>query len=283
MRCLDGLDHVLIGASDLEQSRAQFERLGFATTPLGLHQGWASGNHCVMFAEDYLEILGKVREGDLPDAVEAGLARGDGLLGLAVTSSDPEGTFKAWTDYGLAPEKPASLSRPIETEGGSEIAQFRNVMLDPKHTAGVPTFACHHLTPDLLRPAPMLKHDNGAVAIRSMTIVADDPEPLTLAYRTVFGSSTHSGTDQVSAFQVGDAAIVVTTVEDAAVMHPAFTFPEQMVEARPMVLTIAVEDVKSAAECLETNNVPFTALVDETLAVQPEHAGGVMVEFVRRR
>ncbi len=282
MRCLDGLDHALIAARDLEHTVQQFRALGFQATALGRHQGWATGNHCVMFADDYLELIGRIGDGGLPPAMARALDRGEGLMGLALTSTDPECTYEAWQSQGLEPEQPADLSRRIEGEEGADELRFRNVMLDTSKSGGVPVLACHHLTPDLLKPAALLRHPNGAVGIRSLTIVADDPAPVTAAFRAVFGSAAHSGTDQVSAFQIGDAAIVVASIEDAAVMHPAFTFPETAPEPRPMVLTISVEDVARTAEHLERENIPFETFLDETLAVEPDRAGGVMLEFVPR-
>lgn len=280
MRCLDGLDHVLIAANNLGATARQFERLGFRITPRGRHQGWPTGNHCVMFPEDYLELLGRLDDGDIPPALGHALARGDGLMGLALTSTDPDGTYKAWRQYDLDPAPPAELSR--ELEGAAEALRFKNVMLETSKTAGVPVFGCHHLTPALLRPASLLEHPNGAVGIKGCTIVADDPAPVSEAFRAVFGSAAHSGTDQVAAFQTGDAAIIVAHVEDAAVMHPAFQFEEEMPEPRPMVLSIAVEEIGRTASLLDKAEIPFKTLLDETLAVTADHAAGVMLEFVPR-
>ena len=53
-----GLDHCIIAVSDLEGARQDYEKLGFTTAPLGNHQNKATANHCLMFPETYLELLG---------------------------------------------------------------------------------------------------------------------------------------------------------------------------------------------------------------------------------
>jgi hypothetical protein len=54
----EGFDHALIGTRDLAEARTRFERLGFATTPLGRHGGWGTGNHCILFQRGYIELMG---------------------------------------------------------------------------------------------------------------------------------------------------------------------------------------------------------------------------------
>ena len=55
-----GIDHVLAGVADLEAARAAWRRLGFTVTPRGRHIGWGTGNYCIMFPDDYVELLGIV-------------------------------------------------------------------------------------------------------------------------------------------------------------------------------------------------------------------------------
>ncbi len=55
-----GFDHAIVGVGDLEAARLSWQRLGFTTCPRGKHIGWGTANYCIMFADDYLELLGIV-------------------------------------------------------------------------------------------------------------------------------------------------------------------------------------------------------------------------------
>ncbi len=57
---LRGIDHAIVGTDDLEAARALWQSLGFVVSPRGRHKGWGTGNYCVMFAHDYVELLGQI-------------------------------------------------------------------------------------------------------------------------------------------------------------------------------------------------------------------------------
>jgi len=55
-----GIDHVIVGVRDLERARVGWTRLGFTLSPRGRHIGQGTANYCIMFASDYVELLGIV-------------------------------------------------------------------------------------------------------------------------------------------------------------------------------------------------------------------------------
>ena len=57
---ITGVDHPVIAVGDMEGARAVYERLGFTIPPRGSHIEWGTGNWCIMFADDYLELRGIV-------------------------------------------------------------------------------------------------------------------------------------------------------------------------------------------------------------------------------
>ena len=63
IEAIGGLDHVLVGVRDLEAARRAWARLGFTLTPRGRHIGWGTANYCIMFAREYVELLGIVDPG----------------------------------------------------------------------------------------------------------------------------------------------------------------------------------------------------------------------------
>ena len=67
MTDIDNINHVGMVVRDLKATVARFEAMGFQLTPFSAHSGawkpgeqvqrFGSGNRCVMFANNYLEIL----------------------------------------------------------------------------------------------------------------------------------------------------------------------------------------------------------------------------------
>jgi hypothetical protein len=68
MNDIDNINHVGIVVRNLGSTAARYEEMGFQLTPYSPHSGawkpgapvqsFGSGNRCVMFANNYLEILG---------------------------------------------------------------------------------------------------------------------------------------------------------------------------------------------------------------------------------
>lgn len=278
-RHLDGIDHLIIGVRDLEAARARFAKLGFNTTPRGRHVGWGTANYCVMFGDDYLELLGVVDPAGFTNGLDRMLEEREGLLGVALGSRDADGTHAAWTAAGLGPAAPRELGRLLEAEEGPLGLRFRNVMLGTEATAGVGMFASEHLTPGLLRRPAWLAHPNGARRIRSCTVVADDPGPVGEALARVFGSAAITDTDNVLAAHTGRGVVLVAPPEDADLMHPAAAVPASAPEPRLHVLTVEVADPERAASFLALQGVVFHRTAEGAL-VPPDGAHGVALELV---
>ena len=60
MEPITGIDHAIVGVRDLERARETWRRLGFTLSPRGRHLEQPTGNYCVMFPSDYIELLGIV-------------------------------------------------------------------------------------------------------------------------------------------------------------------------------------------------------------------------------
>lgn len=282
-RAITGLDHLIIGVRDLEAARAGWARLGFNSTPRGRHVGWATANYCIMFERDYLELLGIVD----PEAFSNGLDRqldeaGEGLLGIALGTTDPAATAAAWQAAGLASAAPRPLTRQLESETPPLELQFTNVMLDPAERAGLNLFACAHLTPGPMRRPAWLRHPNGAVGLAGLTVIADAVEPLAELFARLVGSAALTRTDRVRAVQTGTCPIVLATPEDAALLHPGFALPTAAPAPRLAVLEVAVADPDVSARFLDRQGVPHDRDSDGAVLVAPAHANGVQLALVGR-
>lgn len=272
-----GIDHAIIGVRDLERARASYQRLGFRLTPRGRHAGWGTANYCLMFPADYIELLGVIERGEVPAGLARFLAEREGLLGLALRTTDPEATRAAWADAGLEPDDVADLRRLLEPD--VEL-RFQNVMLDPAATAGVPLFACAHLTPEPMRSPAWLDHPNGACGIASITAVVEDPAAVYPTMAKVFGAASLTETDDTLAVHTGTAVLMFATPDDLDMLHPELD--ASWIEGEPMLaaLTVLVRDLAATADLLETNGVPHRRHPGGAIGVAPAHAHGVMLEFV---
>lgn len=278
-----GIDHAIIGVRDLELARARYARLGFNSTPRGRHVGWGTANYCIMFERDYLELLGIVDASQFTNGLDRFLERREGLLGIVVGTRDAAATRAAWVAAGAAPEEVRSLNRLLESEAGPIELRFRNVLLPAAETAGLGLFACEHLTPGPMRRPAWLVHPNGALGIRSCTVVAAPTTPLVEAMARLFGSAAITRTDNVVAVHTGHGVILIAPPEDAELIHPLRDLPDELGEPMLAALTLEVADPERTAAFLRLQGVPFARSPTGDVLVPPAEAHGVALELVRGR
>ena len=88
------IDHPVIAVTDLDQARAAYERLGFTVPLRGSHIEWGTGNLCIMFADDYLEMRGIIDASRFTMHLDTHLERfGAGLMGVAFGTADVEASY----------------------------------------------------------------------------------------------------------------------------------------------------------------------------------------------
>ena len=273
---LTGLDHVLVGVKDLAAARAAWARLGFSATPLGRHVGRPTANHCLMFANDYVELIGLVPGADQPSRLTRLLAeRGEGVIGAAFAATSPEAAYEGFLRAGLSPAPIAELRRP-DPEGRE--LRFRLVELPAEATPDLRLFVCWHDTPELLRRPEWLEHPNGAVGLRSLTVVADAPESRQRGLERLLGAGATVATDDMVTAFIGRHRLLFVTEEDLAFLHPELELASGPVP-RGAALTVEVRSLDRAAELLERNAVAF-AEADGALLIPPEEATGVLLSLV---
>ena len=114
------LDHAGIAVRDLDAAEAAYRRLGFNLTPRSIHSGsvepggpvvpWGSGNHCAMFADGYLEIVG-LTDPALHSSVKTFLERYEGAHIIAIGSGDTDATYRALSTRSEGVKAPVRLQR----------------------------------------------------------------------------------------------------------------------------------------------------------------------------
>lgn len=178
------LDHLVIDVRDrMDEAARTFSALGFALTPRG-HHTLGSMNHLMMFATDYLELLGF---GD------GGTARPElapfpvGLNGLVFKTDNADRVHSHAQGAGLPILPVQSFSRPVELDGARHDARFRTTRLDPTKIAMGRVYFCEHLTPELVWRPEWQNHPNGARAIARVIVATGDPQRTASLFHALFG------------------------------------------------------------------------------------------------
>lgn len=278
---ISGIDHSIVGVHDLEAARSRYRNLGFTVTPRGRHIGWATANYCIMFPDDYIELLGIVEPGAYSAGLDGILAeRGEGILKLALGSGDAGATHEFFARQGLVPEPVAELARELEAPEGTVLPKFRLVHPQPAAMPGLDGFVVQHLTPGLLRRPEWCAHRNGAKGIASYAILADDPAALAEGWRRVFGADAVALAGGRLTVETGTARLDFMTRHT---LEDEFDGIEMLAPESGMIaaMTVAVTDLVAAAVCLAEAGIACLR-TDNGLAVPPEDACGAVVAFSQR-
>ncbi len=278
MRAVKGIDHSIVGVRDLEAARAAYARLGFTLTPRGRHVGWGTANYCIMFPDDYIELLGIVDPTQFTNGLDQFLAGREGLLGFAFGTDDADAAARELAAAGLEPDGPKDLGRVLELPEGDVMPRFKLVMLPPRSTPCVSAFMCQHLTPDLIRRPAWLRHANGAVGLVGLTAVVDDPPALVGAYDRLCGAGAATLTDDTLAVHLGRSFIAFARPDDLPLLHPDVDLP---VADPPYLaaMTIAVADLEATRELLEDNGVDVAVDSTGILRLGAAAGCGTILEF----
>ncbi|MDH5409888.1 MAG: VOC family protein [Alphaproteobacteria bacterium] len=275
-----GVDHCIVGVSDLEAARAAYEAMGFTMTPRGRHIGWSTANYCIMFERDYIELLGIVE----PEGYSAGLdeilaSRGEGLLKLAFRSEDAARTHEFFDSRGLIDEPVKELARELEAPGGTVLPEFRLVHPRTEATPGLASFICQHLTPAMVWRPEWCKHRNTAIGVRSYGILADDPSALAEGWVRIFGAGAVRRDGGRLSVETGTARLDFLSREELAAAFCCVEFSNRK-DGDILGMKVGVTDLVEVAVCCAEAGVACIR-TDEGLTVLPESACGLAISFVQ--
>jgi catechol 2,3-dioxygenase-like lactoylglutathione lyase family enzyme len=277
---IEGLDHALVGVQDLEAARRNWTRLGFHACPRGRHIGWGTANYCLMFAQNYIELLGIVDPTKFTNNLDHFLAQREGFLGLAFRSGDAEVTADFLRRQGGEVVGPTELKRVIELPAGDALPAFRLVHPERRQVPGLSAFFCQHLSADLVWQAAFLTHPNGALGIKGVVTVVAEPGALAQDYGALFGAEAVAVSDGLVAVRAGNCGLTFATAQALAeVIYPALPAPPDLSEPYTLALQIAVADLQATEAFFTAAAVPFLGLGDRLL-LSPAQANGVLLEFL---
>jgi hypothetical protein len=275
-----GIDHVIVGVRDLERARQGWSRLGFTLSPRGRHIGQGTANYCIMFASDYVELLGIVDPSDFVQRLDGFLAQREGLMAAAFAPAGAaEEVRAALLGGGLHPSEPRPLGRQLELPEGAVTPRFSLMSLPADETPGLDCFICTHLTPELMRRPEWLHHPNGAVGLKGIHVLVESTATLLQPYDRLFGIQQVTTTDAVATVHVGPHRIVFSTPDDFSTMYPALEVASDFALPGIVSVEFGVAQREDTADCLNRRQVPFEALPDGSLVVPGREASGAIIFF----
>ncbi|MBE7638088.1 hypothetical protein GUA87_14620 [Sneathiella sp. P13V-1] len=278
-----GLDHTLVGVEDLEKARETYEKLGFTLTPRGSHIGWGTANYCIMFPDDYIELLGIVDPTKETNGLDKKLEeRGPGMLGIALSTDAPEATVTSLDEAGLGPARLHDLKRKLELAEGDVIPEFKLIRYPYQGMPLGGLFICHHLTPELIRTPEWQLHANGAQYVQSVVVLVDDPDAYLAHYTALCGAINVTRTDQTMTVRIGKLNLIFVTESDMDLLFPGLFISADMPEFPHILsMSIAVSDRAKTKTYLEGAGIQVQDVPNGAVRVQPSDASGVVLEFVQ--
>jgi catechol 2,3-dioxygenase-like lactoylglutathione lyase family enzyme len=275
---LTGLDHPVIAVRDMEAARATFERLGFIVPPRGHHPDWGTGNWCIQFAREYLELRGFIQPSDAPQTREllAFLARREGLMGIAFGTTGARLSHDAFVASGLHPRPVKPLTRNFELPEGTVPVSFELCFLPREETpALMHVVVCEHLTPERLRRPEWLQHANGARRVAGLVAVAEDPLAALAAWDRLF-SCVRQVEGGIQA-DVGNGWLLLLGPADLRRRYPGVELPSSGEWPCLAAIVLGVDDLEQTRTCLAGRGVACD--LGARVIVPPAEACGTLLEF----
>jgi catechol 2,3-dioxygenase-like lactoylglutathione lyase family enzyme len=284
------LDHAGIAVRDLDAAEAAYRRLGFNLTPRSIHSGsvepggpvvpWGSGNHCAMFADGYLEIVG-LTDPALHSSVKTFLERYEGAHIIAIGSGDTDATYRALSTRSEGVKAPVRLQRDAAFgPDGAEtrLAAFSNISIDSGFFPEGKLIFIEHLTRDVIWQPHLLEHPNGTVALAEVGFCVADVAATSEKLGRLLDLEWKEVMPGVARFQLPRGTIYVMSAAAMAKWTPGVTPP-----CIPYVATVgfAVRDLEATRGLLRDNGIAFTDHRYPALWIVPEYTCGPVISFIQ--
>lgn len=179
------LDHVAHFVRDADAARRALIRCGFAPTPVSIQvnpnpsggtRPSGTGNITAMFERGYTEVLFKTSDTPLAREFTAMLEEYAGLHLAAFAVADAEAAHRRLAASGFAVRELVSMSRPVDSEAGSDTAAFTIARVEPGvMPEGRIQMLTHH-TEQAVWQKRWLNHPNSAIGLIDVVIAVADIE-----------------------------------------------------------------------------------------------------------
>jgi catechol 2,3-dioxygenase-like lactoylglutathione lyase family enzyme len=179
---LQGIDHIVIVVSDLDQAAKDYQQLGFTVVPGGKHPV-GSHNVLISFADgSYLEIIAFYREA-LDHRWWKPLQQGERLVDFCMQTNDLKGDTLKLRAAGVSINDPVPWSRT--RPDGYELKWL--LSLAQGNHRGVAPFLIEDVTPREERIPQTFDHKNGATGINTVTVAVGELSEVHHWYKNLLG------------------------------------------------------------------------------------------------
>lgn len=282
---IDNLNHVGMAVRDLPDIVRRFEAMGFQLTPYSPHsaawkpgepvQPQGSGNRCVMFENDYLEILASEDPARPAARISNFLKRHQGAHIICFNTPRPHDVENRLKAQGIATSGVIPLQRGIDTPDGVRTAKFARIQFAPEHSPEGYIQAAQHLTPQYIYQPRYVTHPNGCTSLRTTFVVTRDLAGFAKKYRQYTGC-VETAADGIAQFDfpLGTRLILIEAAQAPRYL-PGSLFPPL-----PAIAGVAFRcpDLKAQRTRLEAGGFAVAEAMGR-LVVPAEQAGGVAIAF----
>jgi catechol 2,3-dioxygenase-like lactoylglutathione lyase family enzyme len=274
---IDNINHVGMAVHDLVATATLFEQLGFLLTPFSLHSGaWkpnepvrplASGNRCIMFGDNYLEVLASEYPDKPSPRIENFLKRHEGAHIICFNSEHIDVLDRRLREEGVASSGLIPLQRDIDTPDGLRTAKFKRLQFAPEDSPEGYIQAAKHLTPQYIYQQRYIAHPNGCDKLRDTIVVTPDLPRFVRKY-TRFLAMPPKQEDGLAIFDLpGGTRLLLGTPNRAGVLLPGSASP-----SIPAIsgVSFRTNDLRAQRSRLEGIGIPFSEA--EGRLIVPAHA-----------
>lgn len=260
------IDHPVIASEDLEKTRAQFERLGFTVPPRGSHIEWGTGNLCIMFPDDYLEVRGIIDPERFTMHLDEHLEKhGEGLMGVAFGTDDVDASHAEALEAGINAGELRSLRRNFEHPEGWTQPSFRLFAPDASDIEGLMhVVVIQHLTPELIRRPDFLEHPNGCLGVNELSGVITDVASCAAKMRRLLCEAAVDESDDAVVLALPSGQSIKLLQSDTAGLA---------------AMTLQVRSLVDLGELLTTNGVKFERDSGDSIVTNRDDACGTALRF----
>lgn len=212
---LQGIDHLVFVTPDLEQSRDDFLRMGFLSTPRNTHPHFGTANYLIILGNSYFELLGFDDENPSDrfgiEMFGDQIAAGGDMRAVALRTDDAAASAALHSANGLQCTPPSTWTRQANmNDGSSRPVSFTTSGLPPTVLPDAQFFYCEHGNPELVWREEWMEHPNGAGELlavhRPLTVSADAARD---RYQAVFGKATAERAGDDVAVRLGSKQVLL--------------------------------------------------------------------------
>ena len=282
-----GVNHVGMAVRSLDEAARRFGAMGFILTPYSPQSGaWKpgapvqklnSGNRCLMFGENYLEILGHENPAEPAPRIEGFLARHQGGHIICFDGDELPATEARLAAGGLDTTGILPLQREVDTAEGQRTAKFERLQFAPKDSPEGFIQVAKHLTPNYIYQPRYRVHANGCDALAETVVVADDLPKFRAKYELYCGFAPESADDARVVFRFPNGQRLTLLSPKQALKE----WPGTLLAPLPAIVAVSFRcpDPALPARLARKGGLTVLSLPDGRTLVPAEDALGIAVAF----